>query len=795
MLTNLHTNIRRLRKQWLVNAAILTTIVTLVTFTSVIVSAVHGAFAGALPYGRYDELNTLTLSDRKTAPQTEFSYAELTALSRQTNLFSSVGAYSDPVASVLVNGAARSVVNVVSVSPHLLATCMISPWRGFPLNDASSPNTKEAVVSYDVWRSQLASGSGSLPVSVSLDGIAYQVIGVLPPSFEIPLGTQDEVYIPIVLTQQQNSPSNRWLHVLARFAPGVQRSSMGLIPMSHILGSSSDSSGGLYLSAVAIRSAIMGDDREALMVTSLGLAGIVIFGIITLAGLLLVNSVYRLHEVALRIAIGARRRDLIQNFAIEGFLLCITAALLSVLAITLANVALQKIAGPQLVRLGVSSLNVWTITVVGVGILAIAQFACFVPGAIFYRQATLQQVLRSEGASRGRRKKRIGKTLAIGQLSTTCALLLFTILISWRLHALVSRDWGFEPTHVITTEISLDGRHYAGKDLNAVFYQPLLERIASISGVRAAGFIQMLPIQESGWTESVSLQGINDPAKMRPAEYRIVSPGYFSVFGVRLLSGRLLQDTDRSDTQAVAVVNASFVRQFVPAGMNPVGMRLQDDQDSTIVGVTSDVHQSAFTEPMPEIDYAMYQIPPQETLRVIKKLHLVVATAPEGGSLARELSRAITDIDPTIMESPIVTMQSVLNSAVGSQRTQQWIFISFGVTTLLLGVACIYAVCAQEIEEEKRQLAVRIALGATRNRLLADLFARIMRITLAAVFIGGFITFTAARVTAAAPSSLFAGVGSLFVTIAIVVVTSACAALLPAVRMMTEDPLRLLKAE
>jgi hypothetical protein len=173
---HLQRSIRMLRTRWLVDFAIVLTMVVLVTFSAVIVSAVYGAFAGQLPYGDYEHLAMLTLTDRKSAPQTEFSYADLNALLRDKNAISQVGAYADPHAATLSSAAGSLVVNVVSVSSGLLPTCMAPAWRGRLLSDDSSRDATEAVVSHQVWQ-HLQSRNSELPQTVALDGVSYQVVG------------------------------------------------------------------------------------------------------------------------------------------------------------------------------------------------------------------------------------------------------------------------------------------------------------------------------------------------------------------------------------------------------------------------------------------------------------------------------------------------------------------------------------------------------------------------------------------------------------------------------------------
>jgi hypothetical protein len=182
--------------------------------------------------------------------------------------------------------------------------------------------------------------------------------------------------------------------------------------MSSILESGANADG-LYLSAEPIRRAIMGDDREALLVTSAGLLITVVYGVITLVGLLLMRVVYRICDIALRIGLGARQLDLAKSFASDGVLLCAAAALASMVAIVFANRALQAVAGEQLARLGVASLSARAIVLVGLVILALAESVCILPALFFYGQSTLSRMLRSEGASRGRTQKLLGKSLAI----------------------------------------------------------------------------------------------------------------------------------------------------------------------------------------------------------------------------------------------------------------------------------------------------------------------------------------------------------------------------------------------
>ena len=278
----------------------------------------------------------------------------------------------------------------------------------------------------------------------------------------------------------------------------------------------------------------------------------------------------------------------------------------------------------------------------------------------------------------------------------------------------------------------------------------------------------------------------------------MVTPGYFSVFGIKLVRGRLLDPRlDTPTSQRVLVVNERFVERFIPKGTDPIGQAIQDGKDIiTIVGVVRNVRQSVYSPPLAETDYPISQIPPNLTTTYLSTMQLVVRTAGPPEAITQDLRRTFASLDKTLPFRTPQSMDEVISGVLTLERLENWLFGCFAALALVLALIGLHGLVSHEVELSRRDIGIRVAIGATRARIFAMVYRRVGAMLAAGIVAGAFATWAARRllgtvVTLQPEHDLFAllGLAAVFVAVALL------AALLPARRAATVDPMTSLRSE
>jgi predicted permease len=388
------------------------------------------------------------------------------------------------------------------------------------------------------------------------------------------------------------------------------------------------------------------------------------------------------------------------------------------------------------------------------------------------------------------------------------ALTLVLLVVSGMLIRMVTRylhtDLGFDPAHILSAEINLSPERYAARDVVADFYQPLFSRVTQIPGVRAAGVISLLPIQNYGSNSDIHIAGQPPypPQQEMLAEGRFVSTGYFDVFGIPLRRGRMLSPSlDHPDNPSAAVVvNERFVRKFIPNGLDPVGQRIDDaDKEANwtrIVGVTGNVRQSIYDLPLAERDWLIDAIPVKERIDLLSGMSLVMRVDGDPKQVIPALRKALHDVDPTMPFKTPQTMTEVVSETLVFERMESWLFAIFAALALVLALVGLYGLVSHEVEQAQRDIGVRMALGATRNRILAMVMSRVAWMLAAGTAVGLVLTLLV-RKTIDMVIYLDAQkeAGGFALLALLLVVAGLIAALIPAVRAARMEPMQALRME
>jgi predicted permease len=417
--------------------------------------------------------------------------------------------------------------------------------------------------------------------------------------------------------------------------------------------------------------------------------------------------------------------------------------------------------------------------------------------------------LRSGGAAgTTRAHHRLRSAFIVTQVALALVLLFTSGLLVRSILEQRHTDLGFDPAPIVSAEIDLSPGRYTGRDPMGNFYQPLLDRLQHAPGVAAAGFISTIPIQNWGINSDVHIKGQppNPPNQEMLAETRMITPGYYNVFGIRRMRGRLLDPgMDTNPDAPKIVVNEAFVKKFIPAGMDPLGAHTDDNAE--IVGVVTNVRQALDRPAMAEMDYLASQLPQNLRMDYLSGMQLVVRAKSDPKAIYGELREAIHAVDPTVPFRTPETMDEIVLDQLDFQRMESWLFGGFAMLALLLAVVGIHGLLSHEVEQSTRDIGVRMALGATRANVVRTIAGRAAAMVAAGVAAGALLTLLAAKAIAAVlpeahgmhgaqAAHLAADQAMVFLVIAAVLfVIGLLAAMLPARRAATIDPITALRME
>jgi predicted permease len=414
------------------------------------------------------------------------------------------------------------------------------------------------------------------------------------------------------------------------------------------------------------------------------------------------------------------------------------------------------------------------------------------------------QALRSGGAAgTSRAHHRLRSVFIVSQVALSLVLLVVAGVLLREVAGYRNTGLGFDARHILAAEIDLSPDRYANHNVWADFYQPMLDRVSHLPGVRAAGVVNLTPIQGWGWNSEIHITGQppTPPNEITLAEDRYVSPGYFDALGIHLTQGRMLSPSLDVSTNkaATVVVNQAFVKKFMPAGLNPVGQHLDDsdkaDEKSQIVGEVTNVRQDLMQPPMPELDYLYTELPPKFSA-ILMRSNLVVSTYGDPQSVIPALRDVFHQIDPALPFRAPETMGEIVADQLVMQRMETWLFGIFASLAVLLAVVGLYGLISHEVEMGTRDIGIRMALGATRGGVFALILRRVAILLAMGVVTGLALTVAAKRLIASVAIIHFAHqVGLLALLVLVLAAAGFLAAVLPMQRAASTEPMEALRTE
>jgi predicted permease len=816
--------LRQLRKAPLFAVTAIVTLGLGIGVNAAMFSVIEQVILRPLPYGNRDRLVAMQNTRQGSSTSESFSLPDLKDYAARSHSLQAITAYTFQLPTLGGTDNPQLVPQLMAM-PNLFDVLglHVQLGRGFTPSDGQPGHDRVLVLGNGVWKKFYHADPSILGRSVPINGDPYTVIGILPPDVLFPMGTGQEIVSPLNL--EDSSLQDRdggVLQAVALLRPGITAAQAEMeltgIHTQLLHDYPKDEMKGQAIRLIDYHTFITRHSRAALFALDWAVLAVWLIACANVAGLILTRSNGRRREIAVRSALGAHRRRILQQFLTESLLISLGGAAFGLAIALLALRVLQRF-------LTDAVLNGADVHING-EVLAFLLLASCISALLFgwapaWHAANVpaQEGLREGTAAAGtsRRQALWRDGLVVTEITLTLALLIAAGLMMRTLLSLRHADLGFDAGNVLTGSLYLP-THGAWWTLNTdpnasanmiqTFYDPLGQKLRQTPGVMAAGFTTVRPLEpEWNFDDDIVVRDRPVPAQGQEvhAQVRAATTGYFQAMGIRLLAGRFFGREDGSTTPIAILINQTFAHREFPRE-NPLGQQIEvgdkgkPRQWGTIVGVVEDARQNSPGEAaVPEMDINLEQLTPADMFYpILATFHMDIAvrTHQDPKLLENTVRRDVHTLLPQIAVEDLEGMQQVVDDSLGGQTLAARLLGIFGLAALLIAVAGIYGLLAYSVSQRTREIGVRMALGAQRSQILWLILRHaLMLLGLGTVF-GLAVAWVARDLMR---SYLYGAAGYDWATIALVVLAlgfcGAGASYWPARRAASVDPMLALRSE
>ena len=782
--------------------------------TTAVFSLVNGVLLTPLPYPQPEQLVlvgstrtgadaddgvvAMSLLDFRDYRAGSTSLAHMAAIANETRNLSGDGAQPLRLRSARV-----------SASFFDVFTLPMQQGRGFAANEEVDGAGRVVVLSDGLWRSHFGADPRMVGRAITLDGDPYTVVGIAPPGFSYP--SDRDIWLPLAPQAWEEDPGNRGAHYLrgvGRLKPGATaaaaKAELATIG-AQLARQYPESNTNFGATAEPLREQMVGDVRPALY-AMLGAVGFVLLiACANVANLLLVRAASRETELAIRTALGAARGRLVRQLVTESLLLSIAGAVVgSAIALWIVDAVVAF--GPEgLPRLGEVTVDARVLGFTALVAVVTGLAFGLVPAWHAARSETGQMLRESgRGTSHRAATNRTRALLVVSEFALAVVLLVGAGLLIRSFVRLIQVDPGFDVEHVVTFTVSLPSGKYPYDRQQRAFADGVIERMERLPGVQSAAIAFGRPLERSTVRTTFDVDGRppNPPERRTVVDVRSTTPDFFRTLGIPLVRGRLYTSDDRNGRPQVIVVNEEFVKRYFP-NEEAIGKSItlgwsRDTAENApsitisgeIIGVVANIKQYGLdSDPYPTTFIPYHQHP-------LDEVSVLVLSTAEPRAVQASARAQVRELDPDLPLYAMTTMEQALSDSVAQPRFYMMLLAGFAGVALLLAALGIYGVISYTVSQRTRELGIRIALGATRQKVVGLVLGRGLVLTVVGVTVGLVAAFWLTRILA----SMLFGVESMdpltYASVAIVLVgVAALASWVPARRAARVDPVIAMRAE
>lgn len=728
---------------------------------------------------------------------------------RRNHVFTDMAAAVGDIYTITGNGRPLEVEGT-RITSNLLPVLGVQPILGRNFaKEEDQPGNAVALISAGLWRQRYGSNPNILGETIHLDGEPYRIVGVMPFGFTIT--EHSEVWVPLALTgAAQLDRNHHYLTVYGLLRPGItiqsaQREMAGI--SGQLAFEYPASNRGLTTAVVPLREQLLGQSRMAIFVLACGVGILLFITCANVAGLMIARAANRQRESAIRVALGASRRELWRQGLAESLLLSVSGSILGIAFALLSMPIMQHFVPETMASWAHPEIN-WTVLsfTVFVGAVTAVVFSLVGQG---FAAARPQEALRDGDRGSTDTRQRLRSALVIGEIALTTIVLTSTGLLAGGFWKLAHTYVGFSPDSVLTMRTQLPvspQTPYHDISARVSFYQRVLYKVEHLPGVKAAGYTTFLPFTNPGGTALVLVKGASAlPPGQRNLNYiteREITPHYFNALSIPILDGRVFTEADADNKIPLAVISHKMAKRYWPHG-DAIGKQFRFDAPGTpwitVIGIVGNVHETNAATPSQPAMYFLYDQSYDPSLDLpgfLAPRDLVIRVAGNPSSYAGIVKRTIWSVDPEEPISDIQSMRHLVNARMETYSLEAKLFTFFSFAAILISALGIYGLISYSVTQRIQEIGIRMALGAQRGQVLVSFLFAALRLFIAGLVLGIVGSVVASRML----GSLLYGIsgtgwaiGALPLLLLAIFVT--VAAWLPARRAAMVSPMRALRTE